>query len=1034
MSEWVKEGMLKVEVKENGASFKELKKLLPEDQVGLIYDSIEEKFKTILPFLQMGISCGEKCFYCGDGEDLQSTIAQFRQFGFDPQPAINKKSLVIFPSKKLFDNGVTEKSDGVLLFWETESRKASEEGFTGLRITVEMSALFHADSTLEKFMEMEARFQKLFAAQKILSVKQYDRKKLPPEFIKGAIQTNPKVIFRDRVFGNPFFQKPEIIPHSERQRLEVDLLLEGIFLYEPKDKIVFFDEDHFEMLFPSSIYGFFQADREGRILEASVRFCEILGYSHREIMTKRVSELDINLTPEEISSLQRNLVTKISDRFETRFRRKDGSIVDLEMTAHFIPSFGGRCNLIVRDISMEKRMADERHLDHLRQAALLNLHGKSGGSIQELIECALEEALKLSSSRLGYIYFYNEERREFTFFAWSKSVMPECALGGKKLVFSIDRVGLGGEAVRQRKPVIFNDYMAPNPLKKGIPQGHVALERYAAVPIFRNQRIVAVLGVANKKSDYTDQDIRQIRLFMDGVWDVCEKKRAADELRRSEELFLTLTTLVPVGIFLTDSTGNCRYVNQLWCQNTGLTLEDASGPGWKKALHPEDRDKLEKLLKEGQAELVQPMEFRFLVPGKTDSWIFGISAPMRDELGNLVGFLGVNSDVTPTRRTEEEIRKARKKAEAALRQRDAFMAQMSHELRTPMHGILGFVDLLLESPLNPDQREGLETIKFAAGHLMVLINDILDLSKIESGKIEIESEEFNLAQTINESVKILFGRAREKNLQLQIEYESGLPEVVRGDPGKLMQILVNLTGNAIKFTKEGGVTIRVGKGPETSGLPCLEFCVKDTGIGISPELQNNLFIPFSQASAAIARQFGGSGLGLAISNRLVELLGGTIHLESEAGKGSSFSFTLCFERPVSQEKSAIQEGRAKGRTMESKEIPIFQPRILMENLDSGKEVFQLEALGAYRRDLLNLMESIRSSLKKNERKSLFDGLVALREASQTVGAVGVSEGCLGLLEAGSEAPQAVLEKSVSRLEAEARRLLEFLDEKIGIKA
>lgn len=350
------------------------------------------------------------------------------------------------------------------------------------------------------------------------------------------------------------------------------------------------------------------------------------------------------------------------------------------------------------------------------------------------------------------------------------------------------------------------------------------------------------------------------------------------------------------AILITDNTGRIEYVNQGLCRQTGYRSDEMVGHKWKEFFPASDPPaKLEEMV-----ALVgggQPWTGDWVNWRKDGSFFPArhVVTPVRDGAGKPLCYITVIDDVTETRRVEAELRFARDAAEAAGQAKSRFLATMGHELRTPLNGIVGFTRLLLDTPLNSEQREYLLTIRTSSQALVDLTGDLLDLARIEAGRMRLEPEPCD-PQEVLEAVLALFCEpAAVKQIELLVRVTPAVSERVVTDPGRLRQILVNLVGNAVKFTYRGEVEVTLDVPTNADGGKAtdrLEFKVRDTGIGISPEDQAKLFEPFSQVATASARRVGGVGLGLAICRHLAKLMGGTITMESAAGAGSTFTLVI----------------------------------------------------------------------------------------------------------------------------------------------
>ena len=382
------------------------------------------------------------------------------------------------------------------------------------------------------------------------------------------------------------------------------------------------------------------------------------------------------------------------------------------------------------------------------------------------------------------------------------------------------------------------------------------------------------------------------------------------EVLQREAQAKSLVELSPVGMFRTSVDGRCLSVNKEWQKLAGMSSREALGDGWAGGLHPEDRERTFTIWNEAVARkgLFQA-EYRFQRPDGRVAWLLGRAVPILDRNGEVVEFLGTITEITDRVMAEQQ-------AEKAIRIKTEFLANMSHEIRTPISGIVGAAELLSKKSLQDDAKPYADIISSSADSLLMLIDTLLDFSKIDAGKMGLDEVDFVLRDTVGAAVHILKARALAKGIKLGSEIADDVPDRVHGDPVRLHQVLVNLVSNAIKFTTEGSVHVRVTRidpGPDVAphagpAAQRLVFEVIDTGIGIDPEVQDRLFEPFTQADSSTSRRYGGSGLGLSICRRITELMGGEIRLESELGRGSKFIVTL----PFGDAETAVSEPRRLG--------------------------------------------------------------------------------------------------------------------------
>jgi two-component system sensor histidine kinase/response regulator len=378
--------------------------------------------------------------------------------------------------------------------------------------------------------------------------------------------------------------------------------------------------------------------------------------------------------------------------------------------------------------------------------------------------------------------------------------------------------------------------------------------------------------------------------------DVTRRKHAEDALRASEARYRQLFERNLAGVFRSTVDGRFLDCNEAFARTFGYASRQEVLARTTSDLYFDPREHELATTRLKQEKFLTNCEFRLRRQDGTSVWAL-VNETLLEEEGEGGLVEGTILDITARKRAEAELQEAKEAAEAASRAKSEFLANMSHEIRTPMNGIIGMTELALDTELTSEQKEYLGMVKASADSLLVIINDILDFSKIEAGKLDLDSIEFNLRESLKDSLKTLTFRGHQKGLQMVSQVQPDVPDAVVGDPGRLRQILINLVGNAIKFTAKGQVEVRVEVAWRNQDQVSLHFEVADTGIGIPPEKQQLIFEAFAQADGSMSRRFGGTGLGLAISSRLVQMMDGRMWVASEVGTGSTFHFTACFTVP-----------------------------------------------------------------------------------------------------------------------------------------
>jgi PAS domain S-box-containing protein len=620
-------------------------------------------------------------------------------------------------------------------------------------------------------------------------------------------------------------------------------------------------EEKYRSIFENVMEGIFQTTPDGHYLSANPMLARIYGYDSPDQLMAAVSDIghQIYVQPgrreEFVSLIQQN---GIVSKFESQVYRNDRSIIWISENARVVRDPQGKVLYYegtVEDITERKR-AEQAVRD------------------SEILYHSLVESLPQN-------IFRKDKEGRFTF-----GNTKFCAELGRPLDEIIGRTDF--------------DFFPKELAEKYQRDDHRVVETRAPFETVEEHRTpdrgkIHVQVVKTPLYDALGNVIGVQGMF----WDVTERRKIEEALAYERDLLRALLDNIPDNIYFKDTQSRFAKVGHALAKKFGLKdSDDALGKTdfdfFTKEHAQAAYDDEQFIIRTGQP-IVGRTEKETWHDGRV-TWGLTTKMPFRNKDGEIIGTFGVTKDITQLKETEQELAKARDVALESARLKSEFLANMSHEIRTPMNGIIGMTGLLMDTNLNEEQRDFARTIRSSADALLTIINDVLDFSKIEAGKLRIETINFDLRDVVESTVELLAEPAEAKGIELASWVLDDVPRYLRGDPGRLRQVLTNLLGNAIKFTERGEVVVRVTRESETEKDAIVRCEVKDTGIGISHEAQEKLFHAFTQADGSLTRKYGGTGLGLAISKQLVELMGGQIRMQSEPGKGSTFWFVLRLEK------------------------------------------------------------------------------------------------------------------------------------------
>lgn len=575
--------------------------------------------------------------------------------------------------------------------------------------------------------------------------------------------------------------------------------------------------------------------------------------------------------------------------------RPDGTKAVLEIFGSPVLDDDGRiCASLVSFSDITERKQAEQAL----QARLRISEYALGHSLEELLIKFLDEAEALTESQIGFLHFVDPDQVNLSLQTWSSNTRTNYfAAEGLCQHNPLESAGVWADCIREKRALIHNNYQSLTG-RKGLPPGHAPVQRELVVPIFSNQLIVAVLGVGNKLTDYTAHEMMILERLANLAWEIIKRKKLEESLKAFELKYSRLFKSMMDAYCCVDMNGRIIESNASFQKMTGYSAEELASLTYVQ-LTPDRWHGYEKEIVENQV----------IVNGYSDSYqkeyrrkdgsIIDVELQtflLKDDFGKPVGMWAIIRNITDRKLIEKKLWQAKEAAEAASHAKSDFLATMSHEIRTPLSAMLGNVELLEGSQLTPQQREYLNDCKSASRMLLQVINDVLDFSKIEVGKLELVNESFSVASMALQLVRIFSASARHKSLELTLSLADDLPAYIFCDQQRLRQIISNLLSNAIKFTEQGRVSLEFYR---QQSLPAacqhqavLCIVVRDTGVGIPPDKQEIIFDSFTQVENFSTRTTAGTGLGLPICRRLLELMDGTVTVSSLPGEGSVFTITL----------------------------------------------------------------------------------------------------------------------------------------------
>ncbi len=717
-----------------------------------------------------------------------------------------------------------------------------------------------------------------------------------------------------RQSGN-FSTKVSIEPHTEvgQIAMEYNRVLDTVNTEsQAREKVMSAlreSQEEVRLIIDHALDAIVSMDAKGLITDWNAQATLILGWSKAEVLGRSLDKTIIPVQHREAheQSLKHFLETGegqlLNKRIEITALHRHGHEFPVELTIVPIPKGDSYFfSVFIRDIT-ERTRAQEALSQETAYIELLQrvaIAANEASSVEQAFQACLGLICAHTKWPVGHVYLRSDSQEDSLapttlWYLENEAEFETFRQVTERIVFR-SGIGLPGRVLKSRQPIWVTDVTKDSNFPRARLAKDIGVKGGFAFPVLVGNDVMAVLEFfSNKVEDPKARLLEVMSVIGAQLGRVIERTQGEAVREETDARIRAIVETAADAIITINERGWIESYNTAAEQVFGYTAHEAIGENVSMLMpspYYEKHDEyLQRYMTTGMSTIFG--QRRELVGRRKDGTVFPMELAVSEvQLGGRRRFTGIVRDMGERKKAEEELREAKDRAEAAAKVKSEFLATMSHEIRTPMNGVIGMTGLLLETALDSQQRQFAETVRHSGDALLTIINDILDFSKIEAGKLEFEMIDFDLRTALEETLELLAERAGEKHLELIGLVSANVPTALRGDPGRLRQVFMNLVGNAIKFTEQGEVSVQIQCLEETDESVLIRAEIIDTGVGMPSDVQAKLFAPFTQADSSTTRKFGGTGLGLAISKQLVQHMGGEIGVNSTPGAGSTFWLTV----------------------------------------------------------------------------------------------------------------------------------------------